>query len=380
MQTTRQNDQLCHNCSYDANPATTKHCIVCGHPLKVLVFPPNRQQSKQSLAIPKLPWLVAGSALGLLLLVGSIYFAKKSLTPAPVAVSQAERISGVQLYSAMRDVQAVPSGLFNYTGGVTFASLNSGNMIDAISRSHPNFRLLYTEPKQGHPGTTEGIAMLLDSEVSFAQASRPLKDSEYSKAKDRSIELLQIPVFIDGITAYVHRDIPISGLSRDQLQGIFLGKVTNWQQVGGPNLPIVPISQDAKYVSMVNDVLADQKAQGLGRNVRVVRDVTTAFQKVAATPGGISFATAAEVARQQSVRPLGLARPYSKNYIQTVLGKDLINYDAIRDGTYPLTRRLFIVLRRDGSLDEQAGLAYTNLLLSDEGQNLIQEAGFVPLR
>jgi phosphate transport system substrate-binding protein len=58
----------------------------------------------------------------------------------------------------------------------------------------------------------------------------------------------------------------------------------------------------------------------------------------------------------------------------------LVNAAALRDGTYPLTRRLFVVIRRDRTLDETAGVAYSNLLLSKEGQQFIEKAGFVPIR
>jgi phosphate transport system substrate-binding protein len=58
----------------------------------------------------------------------------------------------------------------------------------------------------------------------------------------------------------------------------------------------------------------------------------------------------------------------------------LVNEAAFADGSYPVTRRLFVILKRDGKLDEQAGVAYANLLLSDEGQALVKKAGFVPIR
>jgi phosphate transport system substrate-binding protein len=57
-----------------------------------------------------------------------------------------------------------------------------------------------------------------------------------------------------------------------------------------------------------------------------------------------------------------------------------VNKTAFTDGTYPLTRRIFVVIKQDGKLDEQAGVAYANMLLSDEGQKLVEEAGFVPIR
>jgi len=56
-----------------------------------------------------------------------------------------------------------------------------------------------------------------------------------------------------------------------------------------------------------------------------------------------------------------------------------INAQAVRDGIYPMTYEMFVVIRRDGSPEEKAGVAYANLLLSAEGQKIVENAGFVPL-
>lgn len=57
-----------------------------------------------------------------------------------------------------------------------------------------------------------------------------------------------------------------------------------------------------------------------------------------------------------------------------------INAIAIRDGSYPISRRMFIMYRQDGTIDQLAGEAYANMLLSKEGQQIVQKAGLVPLR
>ncbi len=57
-----------------------------------------------------------------------------------------------------------------------------------------------------------------------------------------------------------------------------------------------------------------------------------------------------------------------------------MNRDAFREGTYPLTRRLFVIVKADGSRDEAAGRAYVDILLSPEGQTLIEQTGFVSIR
>ena len=52
----------------------------------------------------------------------------------------------------------------------------------------------------------------------------------------------------------------------------------------------------------------------------------------------------------------------------------------MQSGRYPLMRRFFIGIRLDGTIDEQAGLAYSDIWLSQTGQELIEKAGFVPIK
>jgi phosphate transport system substrate-binding protein len=104
------------------------------------------------------------------------------------------------------------------------------------------------------------------------------------------------------------------------------------------------------------------------------------MRAVASKPGGISYSSASITIGQQSVQSLALSKGTSQDYVPPFLEDGQVNLEALRQGTYPLTRRLFIVVRNDRTSDEQAGVAYANLLLSSEGQKIIEDAGFVPLR
>lgn len=374
----------CPKCGHDRNPSTATNCEICG------------QRLKGGGGIPPIAWL----ALAALLLLGGGGFlfwknstakssSRDTLTAQPDSSgtdtlprrSNLVKAPNVKLYDTMAAVEQVPAGLFNYGGSTTFAPLRSAQVVDAIAQAHPDFKLRYTEPVNGKPGSGSGIAMLISGELSIAQSSRPLKDAEYSQAKGRGIALEQVPVAIDGIAFFVNPAIKVTGLSTDQVSGIFTGKLTNWRQVGGPNLPIVPFSRDARAGGTV-DFVKEEVLGGseLGPDVRTVRDTTEALRKVAATGGGIGFATAAEVIGQKTVRVLSLARGGSRDYEAPFLSNGQVNESAFRDSSYPVTRRLFVVIRRDGKLDEQAGAAYANLLLSGEGQQLVEKAGFGPIR
>ncbi len=379
--------QACHKCGYDNNPNTASHCDICNYPLKISDVSATKS--------PAIPWSAVPLVVLLFLTLG-IYFlwrnhavsptmAGKPSSPIATPSKQSQPVSAklipaydLQLYNSMRDVPNVPKGLFNYGGATCFAAMTAHGMNSAIAIAQPQFRLRYTEPLNAPPGCSTGIKMLLNGELSFAQNGRPLQDAEYSKAKDRNFTLQQVAVAIDGIVFYTHPDVPVPGLSINQLQDIFQGKVTNWEQVGGPNLPIVPISLDPN-VHVTLKLLLDSPGQDIGPNVTIVRDYTTAIRKVASTPGGISYTSASIAIGQQTIHLLSVAKASSNQYVPPFTKTGQVNVPAFQDGTYPLTRRLFVVIRRDRTPDEQAGIAYANLLLSAEGQQIVEKSGFAAL-
>jgi phosphate transport system substrate-binding protein len=107
-----------------------------------------------------------------------------------------------------------------------------------------------------------------------------------------------------------------------QLQDIYLGRVTNWSQVGGPNLAIVPISRPAAGGTVeffVNTVLAGNP---LPSTVRNASTTTEALRLVSDTPGSIYYASAPEVVGQCTVKPIAVGRqpdqmvtPYAEPYV-----------------------------------------------------------------
>jgi phosphate transport system substrate-binding protein len=366
---------ICNNCRYDANALSATHCEVCGQSLQDTLGLPVPAKSK---GFAPLRW-VGIAALIALALGGGFWFWKRQ-NNAPNTASVLNAASDIQLYPSMQDVQNVPTGIFNYGGALTFASLAKSGMNDAIAQSYPEFRLRYTEPMNNNPGSGSGIGMLINSQLSFAQSGRPLKEVEYAQAKTRGFQLEQIPIALDGVAFFTHPDINLNGLSLDQVQSMFVGTITNWEQVGGPNLPIVLVSQDPQRSSVIPVLFEGLEGATLSPDALIIRDFTTAIRTVAQTPGAISCASASAVIGQQTIRLLGLAKTGSNQYVPVSTKDSQINTEALRNGTYPFTRRLFVVVRRDGSLDEKAGVAYANFLLSAEGQQIIGKSGLVAIR
>lgn len=298
--------------------------------------------------------------------------------------------SAEQSNSNFAAVQNVPTGLFNYGGSTSWAPIRL--VIDPeIQAARPEFRLRYVEPTSGTPGSGSGIRMLLDGTLAFAQSSRPILDQELTRAQQRGFNLKQIPIAIDGLAVAVNPNLDIPGLTIDQLKSIYTGKITNWKQLGGPDLAIKAYSRpttDGGTVELfVQDILG---GQAFGANVEFVSTTTQALQKLATNPGGIYYASAPEVVPQCTIKPLPLGRkvdelipPYQEPFVplsQCPNVRNQLNIQAFQTGQYPITRNLFVIVKQNGQIDEQAGETYANFLLTAQGQGLISKTGFVKIR
>lgn len=305
----------------------------------------------------------------------------------PSRLESAEQPNDAHLSSV-----TAPSGTWLYGGSTTWAPIR-GLADKEIKQEFPKFNLSYTQHPILPPGSGTGIKMLLDGQLSFSQSSRPVLTSEYEIAAQRGVKLKQVPVAIDGIAIAVHPSLQIEGLTLEQIKSIYIGKITNWSQVGGPNLKITPYSRslDSGTTEYFKENILGN--QNFGTNVVFIPTTTQALNKVGRFPneGGIYYASAPEVINQCTVKTLPISRHIGSAFIAPYLGTPApdekcpgkhyqLNIEVLQNGEYPVTRRLFVIIKQNGQVDEQAGEAYARLLLTDEGQKLIKDAGFIPIR
>lgn len=288
-------------------------------------------------------------------------------------------------------VPNLPSGQFTYGGSTSWATIRQ--MVDSeIATARPEFQLRYINPIGESAGTATGIQMLLNRQIDFAQASRPLTTQEQQQAQQLGLTLKEVPVAIDGLAVAVNPSLSsINGLTLDQLKGIYTGTLTNWQQLGGPSLPIVPLSRAISSSGTV-DLFVESVLGGgnFGRVVKIVRTTTEALQELNRSPGAIYFASAPEVVPQCTIKPLSIGRtasqlvaPYKNTLIspeQCPNQRNQLNDGAFQRGEYPLTRNLYVVFKQDGQRSQQGGEAYVSLLLTEQGQSLLEKSGFVRIR
>lgn len=282
-------------------------------------------------------------------------------------------------------------GTFNYGGSTTWAPIRR-NVDSVLQQICPKFILRYVQPPTENPGSGTGIKMLIDNQLAFSQSSRSVKGEENAQVQAKGFSLQEIPVAIDAIVFAVNPKLNISGLTVNQIQGIYTGKITNWQAVGGPNLPITPITRPKEAGGTVDFFIENvlDKAS-FGQNISYIGTTTEALRKVAQIDGAIYYASAPEVVPQCRIRTLPIGRnsqqfivPYQEPYVPASEcrsnKRNKLNTDVFRNGNYPITRNLFVIVKKNSQIDEQAGTAYANWLLTSQGQQLIEKAGFIRLK
>ncbi len=94
-------------------------------------------------------------------------------------------------------------------------------------------------------GSGTGLAALVNGTTDIANASRKIKKEEIADAQKNGIEPFEIEIARDAIGVIVYPQNPVQQLTLQQVSDIYSGKITNWQDVGGENRPIVLLSRES---------------------------------------------------------------------------------------------------------------------------------------
>jgi phosphate transport system substrate-binding protein len=220
-------------------------------------------------------------------------------------------------------------------------------------------------------GSSGGIAALGEGRAEIGMISRELEPDDATKFPKVHFQATRIGT--DALALVVSKDVWDGGvhiLSRQQVQEIYEGTVTNWKAVGGPDRRIVFFNKEpgrgtweafAKWLYGDPKKAPDVSHPEVGANEE-------GRNKVASTPGSISQLSAAW-ADQKTVFAVAIRRLDGKVVAPTLA--------TIADGSYPIARPLQVVT--DGP---PKGLAkeIIDLLLSPRGQALVEKNGYLKVQ
>jgi phosphate transport system substrate-binding protein len=229
---------------------------------------------------------------------------------------------------------------------------------EVFNKTYPDIKITVTKNGSGN-----GAAALVDKRCDIAMMSRFMKQEEFTAAVDKGIMPVAHAIAMDGICIIVHPSNPVTELSVQQIHDIFIGKIKNWKELGGPDMPIVAVSRDTSsgtYETFDHFVMKKVK---MDAGVEYVSSNPQVHSRVKTTPGAIGYVgigfldTEIKGLKVDSIMP---------------------SKETVANGTYPLSRPLFLFTN---GYPELGSLSYTfcTFYLTEKGQEIIEAKGFVPV-
>ncbi len=240
---------------------------------------------------------------------------------------------------------------------------------EAFNKLHPEINVAVTG---GGSGT--GIAAIFNGTCDIAESSRALEEKEVQQAAATGMAIHETVVALDGIVVVVHPSNPVSALTMDQLREIFMGNVKRWSVFGGEDRPIVLLSREVNsgtHIFFKEHVLRRGKSKG-----------PEEFAPAALMMPS-SYAIAEETARNENaIGYYGLGYISPRQKVLSVAPDDRSaavapTIESVRANAYPISRPLYLFTRGEPAGTVKDFLAFA---LSPEGQKIVRETDFVPVK
>lgn len=223
-------------------------------------------------------------------------------------------------------------------------------------------------------GSGTGIAALIAGTADIAISSRTMKEKEINKAKENGIEPFEIKAALDGLAVVAHPTNPVSQLTIEQLSDIFTGKIKNWKEVGGSELPIVILSREINsgtHVYFKEHVLRRGNEKGIEEfspMALLMPSSQAIAEETSQNPNAIGYYGMGYISPKQKV--IAVAKDANSPYI----GPQIEN---VQDNSYPISRPLLMYTK---GAPQGIAKAFVDFALSPEGQEIVKKTDFVPLK
>lgn len=207
-------------------------------------------------------------------------------------------------------------------------------------------------------GSSAGIKNVIDGVSEIGMSSRDLKDEEKSSG------IKETKIAIDGIAVITNKKNSVKDLTIDQVKDIYTGKIKNWKEIGGNDAPIVVVSREEGsgtrdgFQEIVGfestELLKDAQISDGSGNIK------STIEGNENSIGYISFGYLDDSINALSIND---AEPTDENVINS---------------SYPISRPFILVNKQDGLSED--GKKLIDFVLSEDGQKLMQEEGFIKIK
>jgi len=259
-------------------------------------------------------------------------------------------------------VQAVSAMTLHAAGSTTVLPVVS-SAATVYHQQHPHVNITVSGG-----GSGVGIASMIQHTAEIGMASREMDATESAKLNGR-VDVLTIAK--DAVAVVVSKAVYVGGihqLSLQQIAAIYRGKITNWKALGGPDAQIFVIDKEASRGTrhvFAEAVLGDAHARAAGASV-ISGSNNEEQALVAHSHQAIGMLSNAWL--NDAVRGIAVGEGD-----QAVLP----DIEHVRDGSYPISRSLHVLLPKNASSEARD---FTDFLLSEQGQAIVEKSGYLRVR
>lgn len=224
-------------------------------------------------------------------------------------------------------------------------------------------------------GTTSAYERLIRGEVDMIFAAAP-SQAQLEAAEKAGVEFHMTPIGREAFVFFVNSRNPVTGLTVEQVRGIYSGEITNWMEVGGKNQPIRPFqrAEDSGSQSALQRLMdglplmepeEEDRIGGMGGIIREVASYRNYKNAI-----GFSFRYyATEMVQSGGIRLLALDDVEPTK-------------ETIRDGSYPIASDFYAVTAAaigHPALEEtnENTAAFLDWMRSSQGQEIVERTGYV---
>ncbi len=217
-------------------------------------------------------------------------------------------------------------------------------------------------------GTGVGITALLEGTTDIAMASRELKTEEKLKLTEAKKEVEVVTVAFDALAVILNPANKVEKLTREQLEKIYTGEIKNWKEVGGDDAKIIVYSRESSsgtYEFFKEEVM-DKK--NYAADVLSMPATGAIVQAVSQTKGAIGYVGLAYLNKE--VKTAAISYDQGKTFVAPSVA-------AAKDKTYPIARPLFYIFDKVNAAKVKP---VVDFVLSEQGQKIVLEVGYIPLK
>lgn len=240
---------------------------------------------------------------------------------------------------------------------------------EAFNAKYPDVNIAVTG---GGSGT--GIAALINGTCDVCETSRAIEPKEMKMAEAKGITPNQEIVGLDGIAVVVNPKNPVKNLTMDQLRDIFMGNVKNWNELGGENKTIVILSREVNsgtHMFFKEHVLRRGAAKGpeeFSPGALLMPSSQAIADEVGQNENAIGYYGMGYISPAQKV--IAVAKDPASPFIEPTI-------ENVRSKAYPISRPLYLYTngKPEGVVKD-----FIDFVYSPEGQRLVKETDFVPIK